>query len=143
MSEGTAPSSKFKIICIIAIIWNVIGVVMYLASTQITPDLLAESYGQTYADLYAAKPAWSTSAFAIAVFAGLVGSIGLLMRKAWSFHILILSLAGVVIHDAWALMSGAFNHVGMFDKVMTLVVLIIAIFLVWFAHKNKSNGTLT
>jgi len=143
MSEGTTPSSKFKTIAIIATIWNAVGVGMYLASTQIPPELLVESYGQAYADMYAAKPAWSTSAFAIAVFAGLIGSIGLLMRKAWAFHLLLLSLAGVIIHNLWGLMAGAFNHVGMFDKIMALAVLLIAVFLVWFAHKHKSNGTLT
>ena len=53
--------------------------------------------------------AWVTGAFAIAVFGGTLGCIGLLMLKSWSKLLLLISLLGVLAQDVWkvALCAGA------------------------------------
>ncbi len=141
MSSETGNSLKF--IAIAAIIWNGLGVAMYLMSTMAAPGALVEAYGQELADMYAAKPAWATGAFALSVFAGLIGSIGLFLRKSWSRSLFAISLLSVLAHDFWGFSAGVFAKVGGFDKIMTLVVLVIAIFLLWFSHKKIQEGVLT
>ena len=42
------------------------------------------------------RPAWVTGSFALAVFSGTIGNIGLLLRKKWTNLILIISLISVV-----------------------------------------------
>ena len=41
-------------------------------------------------------PLWSLVAFALGVFGGAIGSLGLLMQKKWAFYPLLFSLVGVV-----------------------------------------------
>ena len=47
-------------------------------------------------------PAWVTGAFAIAVFGGALGCVGLLMLKRWSTWLLLISLLAVLAQDLWA-----------------------------------------
>ncbi len=137
------PSSSFWLVSGIALLWNLMGVGMYLMMTQMTPEVAMEGYGQEFADIFANKPAWATGAFAIAVFAGLMGSIGLLLRKTWATILFVISLIGVIIHDIWGVMAGTLSVVGTFDKVMTVVVILVSFFLIWFARKKTAEGVLT
>jgi len=141
--EPIKPKTSFWIISIIALLWNLMGVVAYLGMSMMTPEMAAEGYGQEFADIFAAKPAWATGAFAIAVFAGLLGCIGLLMRKKWAAPLFIISLIGVIIHDIWGIMAGTLSVVGTFDKIMTVAVVLISLFLIWFARKKAAEGILT
>jgi len=143
MSDTFPPRKSYWVISIMALLWNALGVWMYLYMTKVTPEELVTNYGQAFADIFANKPAWATGAFAIAVFAGLLGSIALLLRKKWARILFILSLIGVIIHDIWGIMAGTLSVVGTFDKVMTVVVVLIALFLVWFARKKTQDGILT
>jgi len=137
------PSASFWLVSGIALLWNLMGVGMYLMMTQMTPEVAMEGYGQEFADIFANKPAWATGAFAIAVFAGLMGSIGLLLRKTWATILFVISLIGVIIHDIWGVMAGTLSVVGTFDKVMTVVVILVSFFLIWFARKKTAEGVLT
>ena len=143
MSDGIKPSTGFWVISIIALLWNLMGVAVYFMMMKMDPALLVETYNQEYADIFASKPAWATGAFAIAVFGGLLGCIGLILRKAWSKLLFIISLVGVIIHNIWGVMAGTLSHVTTFDKIMTIAVMAIAIFLIWFANKKTAEGVLT
>jgi len=141
--EVIKPKTSFWIISIVALLWNLIGVGAYLMMAKMTPEMAAEGYGQEFADIFATKPAWATGAFAIAVFAGLLGCIGLLLRKKWANILFLLSLIGVLIHNVWGVMAGTLSVVGTADKIMTVAVMLISIFLIWFARKKTAEGVLT
>lgn len=136
------PKKTFWIISIIALLWNLMGVAACIGMSFMTPEMAAEGYGQEFADIFATKPVWATGAFAIAVFAGLLGCIGLLMRKKWATMLFILSLLGVIIHNIWGVMAGTLSVIGTFDKVMTIAVLAIAVFLIWFSRQKTAQGVL-
>jgi len=143
MSDSTKPGPLFWVISVLALLWNGAGVMAYLFMTQATPESVAEQYGQAFADIFAAKPAWATGAFAIAVFAGLLGCVALLLRKKWAFTLFVVSLLGVIIHNIWGVMAGTLSVVGTSDKIMTVAVMVIGIFLIWFARKKTAKGFLT
>ncbi len=142
MSERIKPPALFWVISILALLWNLMGVMAYLGMTMMPVEALVESYGQEYADVMATRPAWATGAFAIAVFGGLLGCIGLLLRKSWSKILFIISLLGVVVQNIWGFMSGSFNLVGTSDKILTVLIIIVAVFLIWFAQKKTAKGYL-
>ncbi len=143
MSDGMKPPTLFWVIAGLALLWNLMGVMSYLGEAMASNELLVESYGEEAAALFASKPAWATSGYAIAVFAGVLGCIGLLLRKAWSKILFIISLLGVVVHDVWMVQSGAWNYGGALGKFFIVAVLVVAIFLIWFAHKKAAKGYLT
>ena len=146
MSEksNTKPPIWFWIISAVALIWNGIGVNAYLQQAYDT-----ESYRAMYPDpemleLANNTPAWVTGAFAIAVFAGLLGCIALLLRKKWAKSILLLSLLGAVASNLYHLfISKAIELYGAEVVIMPIVVIIIGIFLVWFAKKGIAKDWLT
>ena len=143
MSDTSKPPTLFWIISGLATIWYIMGCAAYYGMATATVEGVAEQYGQGFADIFATKPSWATAAFAIAVFGGLLGCIALLLRKSWAKILFILSLLGVIIHNVWGVSAGTLEHVGTFDKVMTVAVLVIAIFMVWFAHKKSAKGYLS
>ena len=134
----------FWIVSVIALIWNGWGVNMYLQQAYNT-----ESYRAMYPDpemleMANNTPAWATGAYAIAVFAGLLGCIGLLLRKKWAKPIFVLSLLGVLVSMTYHLfMSKAFEVYGTEVVVMPIIVTLIAIFLVWFAKKGIAKSWLS
>lgn len=143
MTNGVKPTTLFWVISIIALLWNLMGVMAYLGSYAITQEMMVDAYGEAGAAAMASKPAWATAAFAISVFAGVLGSIALLLRKSWATHLFILSFVGVIVHNIWNFMSGAFGYVGTADKVLAALVVVICLFLIWFARSNSAKGVLS
>jgi len=73
------PHWSFWVICIVALIWNVMGSINFIMQTN--PEMLA-NYPETAQSLIASRPLWATIAFAIAVFGGALAEILLLLKKA-------------------------------------------------------------
>lgn len=142
MSGSIQPTKAFWVVSWLAFVWNLIGVGLYVASTQVAPEAYLADYGPAYVDIVSNKPIWATAAFAIGVFAGLLGCVGLLLRKAWASHLFILSILAIIIHNLWIVMSGAFALSLMFEKIMAVIVLSVAVLLIWYARKNVSEGVL-
>ena len=74
------PTIRYWIIAVLALLWNTLGVIAYLRQAYMSDETLAAlpEPNQLY---YSNLPAWVTAAFAIAVFGGFLGAIGLLWRK--------------------------------------------------------------
>ena len=76
----TKPPVWFWIISVVALLWNGMGVNAYLQQAYMTEGFKAQ-YNAEQLEAIANTPAWVTAAFAIAVFAGFLGCVGLLLRK--------------------------------------------------------------
>lgn len=142
--ESTAATidipSWFKVVAIIALIWNLFGVLAFAGQMMLTPEILAE-LPVAEQELYASTPLWATVAFAIAVFSGAFGSLLLLLKKALSTAILIFSLVGVVVQMLHAFfLSKSLEVLGPNSMIMPVIVILIAIYLVWLSKKAQSNG---
>ena len=134
-----AVPAWFRAVALLAIIWNAFGVAMYLSSVGVFGDPTA---GMSEAERTAASsiPAWITGAFAIGTFAGLIGSLGLLLRKAWARPLLIVSLVALLVLEGWIVFfSGAVEHFGLAVPIM---VSIGAIALAWLASYARKRGWL-
>src|SRR3954466_4568422 len=84
----------------VALLWEAGGCYAYL--TQVTmkaADMGALPAAQR--DLWLAMPAWLWAAYAIAVWIGLAGALGLLMRQSWARTAFIVSLAAALVQFGW------------------------------------------
>ena len=133
-SSTNKPPVWFWIVSVIAFIWNGMGIMVYLAQAYMTEDdikALPEAQQALYADI----PAWATAAFAIAVWAGLLGCIALLLRKRWAKLILLVSLIGIVVQMFYNLViSNAMDVYGLGGAIMPIMVLIIGVSLIRFSN---------
>ena len=129
---------SFWVICIVTLIFNAMGDVNYYV--QMNADSL-DSFPEMYRPIIEGRPAWATSAFAIAVFGGSLGCILLLLRKPAAFYVFIASLLGVIVT-----MVHIFSVVGLgsLDVWMgVLMQLAVTVFLVWYSklvqHKRWTH----
>ncbi len=133
-----APTS-FWIISGVFLLWNLMGVMAFFMQVTMGPEALAALPDAERA-LYEATPAWANAAFGLAVFAGALGSLFLLLRKAWALPALVASLVGIAVQlfHAFAL-SDAFQVLGAGGLVMPVLVTVGGISLLLFARSARSR----
>lgn len=138
---GAAPVPRsFWIIAAVALVWNLLGVMAYIMQMTMTEEALLALPAAERA-LYENVPAWATSAFAIAVNAGALGCILLLLRRAWAVPVLIVSLAGVLVQMYHSLfIARSIDVYGLGGLSMPVLVVVIAVFLVWYARQAHSRN---
>ena len=134
---ATAPAPAWlRIVALLGLLWNLFGVFQYLTTVGVFP-------GADEAAV-AAMPTWVTGAFAVAVFAGALGCLGLLMLKGWSRLMLLVSLLAVVAMDAWIfLLSDNGGTMAGPELGITVAVLVVAILLVGVANSAGRKGWLS
>ena len=128
---GARAPGWLRIVAALALVWNCIGVYFYLA----TVGVVKGGEGMTMAQM----PAWVTGAFAVSVFGGLLGSLGLLLLMRWSKLLLLLSFVALLAQDVWKF----FLYVGPSGGLgLTIAVNLISLFLVWLAYSADGKGWL-
>ena len=130
----------FWTVAIAAVIWNLLGVMAYVMEVMMSEEAMA-ALPETKQALYAARPAWVTGAFAIAVFAGLGGSIALALRKGLATSIYAVSLAAVIVQMFYLFaISNTVSVMGPASVVMPSLIIVIAAAMVWFSNRANSKG---
>ncbi|WP_072352731.1 hypothetical protein [Flavobacteriaceae bacterium A100] len=125
----------FWMIAVVFLLWNFMGVLSFLAHTFITEEALAK-LPHAERELYGDYPLWTTIIFAIAVFGGFIGSIGLVLRKKWAKLAFILSLCAIIpqmIHNVFFTKSMEVYGSGQ-AATMPIMVVVFGVLIIWFAH---------
>lgn len=136
MNQNITIPKWYKTVTIIAVIWNMLGVLAFIGHIMMTPEVLA-TLPVAEQELYKNTPMWATVAFAAAVFAGLLGSIALVLKKAFSLPILIISLIGIIVQDINSFfLTNTLDVYGAQAVIMPLLVVIIAALLIVLAKKG-------
>ncbi|MFS4455485.1 hypothetical protein [Maribacter sp. 2304DJ31-5] len=137
------PPIWFWIVSALALLWNMAGVMAYLQQAYMSIESL-EKMDQAERLLYESQPAWATGAFAIAVWAGALGCIALLLRKKWATPLFIVSLIGVLGHNTYMFfLSNTFEVLGSDRMAMPIFVILISLFLVFFSRKATAKNWLS
>ena len=136
----TQAPKWFRVTAIVALLWNILGCLAFVADLQLKPEDIAK-LPEAQQALYASRPAWSVAATAIAVFGGTLGCIGLILKRKWAFVLLLLSLLGILGQDiAMFMLANAAEAAGTFAVVLQSVVLIVGVWLVLLSRKAMASG---
>lgn len=142
MTSVNKPATWFWIVSAIALVWNLMGVMAYIAQVTISAETL-QALPDNERALYESAPTWATAAFAIAVWGGVLGSILLLIRKKWATAVLIVSFIGIVVQMIHSFfIANSFEVYGPGGLVMPVMILIFGAGLIWFSRKAEANGWL-
>ena len=148
-AESTGPGARPKvpihlwIVGVLALLWNFMGCFDYLA-TQLKLESYMGNFSEEQLEYFYGIPAWAVSGWAIAVWIGLVGTVGLLLRRKWSVMAFIVSLAGLALSSIYTLiLSNGLEIMGGTGTVMTVLIWVISIFLVWYSKQQAKAGVLT
>ena len=137
------PTTTFWVFGAAALVWNLIGLVMYISSVTMSPEAMAQMTADAQA-FYASTPKWATAAFALAVNAGVLGSLFLLLRKAWAVPVFVLSLVSVIAQNVDAfVLRDAFGIMGVNSVIVPSVIFVVAVLLLVYSRSCKDKGWLT
>ena len=131
---GVRTPGWFRLLAVLGLAWNAYGVYMYLLSVgMIRGAAPAAAAGQ-------AVPAWVTGVFAVAVFAGLLGSLLMVAGKRLACIFFVLSFLAVVAQMVWvAFISNARAVEGMKALIMPGTVTLVALLLMLVAAKGAAK----
>ncbi len=138
-STNSVPTS-FWVISGLALVWNLMGMMAYVMQVTMDEATLGAMPAVERA-VYESMPSWGVSAFAIAVTAGVLACIVLLLRKAWAVPLFVLSLLAVIVQNIAALfVADALQVMGPTSAIMPLLVLGIGIYLIIYSRSARDKG---
>jgi hypothetical protein len=144
MNTSTAasnPPTWYWVVSGLALLWMLFGVAAWVMDLMTDEAGLAQmSEGQR--QLYAARPQWLFVVYGVAIFSGLGGAMGLLLRKSWATMLLGFSLAAIVIQFGYTLfVMNAVQALGASAAIpFPLAIFVIGVALVWFARRSRQLG---
>lgn len=141
MNDTTMPRPGwFTVLAIVAMIWNLLGVMAFIMQVTMSPEAIAELPAAEQ-ELYATLPMWALMAFAAAVFGGALGCLALAVKKSLAVPLLLISLIGVCVQMTHSFFfSKTFEVYGPGGMIMPIMVLVIAVLLFWLALHAKKRG---
>lgn len=141
-NQKTAVPMWFWAVAAFALLWNLMGVSSFLMQVSMTDESL-KALPLAEQELYNSYPLWTYSAFAIAVFGGMIGSVGLLMKKKWAKPAFIISLLAIIPQMIQNLFfTNAREVYGPGTEVMPILIIVFGLFLVWFSTLAINKGWL-
>ena len=145
MTNSIKVPISFWIISGIALLWNAMGCYQWFVEYGFYTNPESRiTIEEAVRPMYDSQPIWLYVVFAIAVLAGLIGSIGLLLRKSWSDPVFLISLISVIIlHGYTIIATDHIQQLGTDALVIPILVILLAAFLLYYAKKNKALGILT
>lgn len=134
MSKLSKAPMWFWIVSVLALVWNLLGVMAYIQQATISPEAL-QALPEAERLLLQSTPAWVTGVFATAVFGGAAGCLVLLLRSRLALPVLLLSLIGALAQMSYVFfVSQAYAVYGPGGMAMPVMVILIAVLLVFFAR---------
>jgi len=139
MSDLNKAAKWFIVVVILAIIWNAMGVLAYISTVTMSAESLLE-LPAAQQKIHIETPAWANGAFAIAVFAGLLGCLLLLAKNTLALPVLIVSFIAIIVqmYNAFFIMD-SFAVFGPGGTIMPIMVIVVAALLIWLAMHAKTK----
>ena len=135
------PPVWFWIVALVLLLWGVMGMIACIQQFRLGAEAMgpADAYQRA---LYASLPAWYNWVYLVAVGAGLLGSIALLLRSAAARTLYIVSLIAVVVQFGWLFATTDMIAVRGFATVALFPIFIVAVavFQIWLAGHARRRG---
>jgi len=136
------PNTGFWIIAVLALLWNLMGVFQFLVAT-VMADVISDAMPEEQMTLLNSLPSWYNYIFGVAVIAGVLGALLLLLRKKIAIPVFGISLLAVLAQMGyWLFATEVMDVMGMVSVVMPLIVIIVAIFLYFYSKGAALKGWL-
>lgn len=132
----------FVTIGILLLLWNLMGVAAFIM--QYTADLtvLART-DPTTAQAFAAMPGWVWGAYGVAVGAGTLGAMLLLMKKAVAATLFLVSLIAVIVQFGYTFLGTDLLAIkGATSAAFPALIIIVAIVQLLYARSLVARGVL-
>lgn len=125
---------------VLGVLWNGFGCFDYIMTVTRNAAYL-EPFPQDMLDHLFAMPWWMFAMWAIGVFGGLLGSIALLLKRAWAVKLFAVSLIAAVISNIVSLTDpGTPQMQG--TELLPLLIIALAVAFLAYAYWQTRRGVL-
>lgn len=132
----------YWIMGVIALLWNLAGVANFAFQVFFTDSMVA-SMSEEQKELIMSNPMWMKFVFGIATILGLVGAIGLLMRKKWAIPAFLVSLIAIVIQMGYSCFGTDALAVMEQSPIFPTMLVLFSAVLWWYSKRSDSRGYLS
>ncbi len=138
---ANAPKG-FIIVAVLLLLWNLMGVAAFVMQYTADLDALAKTDPDT-ARAFAQMPGWAWAAYGVAVGAGTLGAIALLLKRRPAIALFALSLAAVLLQFGYTFLGTDLLAVkGWTTAIFPAIIVLIAIFQLLYARSVAARGAL-
>ena len=134
------PPLWFTVTVVVALLWNLMGLLAIVANLNLSAADLAALPAEQQA-LHRAQPGWSVVGSVIAVVAGTLGCVALVLRKRWALWLFVASLVGIAMQDVGLFIAaGSLQALGPFVVVMQGLVLGVGVLLLLLSRRAMARA---
>lgn len=138
MTEGVKPPRWFWIVSGVLVLWGLAGCGALYGHVAFGAEMAKTDWEKAY---FAGLPGWFVWDYALAVGAGLLGSIAMVARSRYAQPLYIASLIGVVIQFGYVfLATDMIAHKGVWVTYFPALIFAFAVFQIWFARRAAASG---
>jgi hypothetical protein len=139
--RGRVPGWYWAVAAV-ALLWEAMGCFAYVSQVSMDPAALARLPAEQR-DIWLAMPGWAVGAYAVAVWIGLLGALGLLLRRSWARLAFAASLVAVIVQFGWTfLATPILRTMGPSAAAFPAFILVAAALLLWFSSVAARRGWL-
>ena len=132
----------YWVIATVALLWNLMGCASF-AMEIFAQEAMMETMTDAQKEWARSVPSWIYFVYAVAVTTGVVGSVGLFMRKGWAIAMYAICLVAVIVQMGYTMIiGGGLQAMGPSGAIMPLLVIIVAAALLWFSWFARNRGWL-
>lgn len=137
------PAGWFTAVAVLLVLWGLAGCASFYAHVAYGADIDPKATDWDRA-FYASLPGWLNIVYAVAVGAGLLGSVALLLRSKFARPLYIASLIAVVVQFGYIFAATEIiAHKGVVVATgFPIFIALVAIFQIWFAGYAQRRGWL-
>lgn len=140
--SSNAAGRGFWLTAIFALLWNLVGLMTYVMTVTLSEEVLA-TMPEAERALYTNIPVWVTAAYGIAVVSGVLACCALLLRRVWAVPLFLISLLAILVQMSHTLLGSQVLAVqGPAGLVLPLMIIVVAVYLLWFARSANQRGQL-
>ncbi len=141
MAGWTKTPLWFRTLAVLLILWGAMGVFAWVQQMRLGAEAMGPATAYDRA-LYASLPSWYDWVYLIAVSAGLVGAVMLLLGSALARPVFAVSLVGVVVMFGWMFLATdiiAVKGVPLATG-FPVVIFVVAVLQLWLAGMAVRRG---
>jgi hypothetical protein len=129
-------------VSIMLLLWNLMGVGAFVSQWIMSAEQLATLPPEQQA-MWASMPVWAWTAYAVAVFAGTGGAIGMVMRKNWAVPLFLLSFVAVLVQFSYPfIIAGGLGTLGVTALLFPAFIILVAVVQWRLAATGRNNNWL-
>jgi hypothetical protein len=130
----------FWVVAVVALLWNIMGGMIFLTE-MFSQEALMEGMTDEQKAWVRSTPSWIYFVFGLSVATGLLGSIGLLLRRNFPVILFSISFVAVLVQMIYTMViAGGLQVMGPSGAVMPVIVTVLAfIWLVASIYFNRQG----